>query len=126
MAERIKSLEQLRKIREGTLKKMSVREGKYRFKVTIPMGTSGIAAGAREVLKAFLDAIEKHDLTDVVVAQTGFVGSKTIQPVAIVEDVKGNKVTYGNLDPDKVGEIVARHIVKGETVREYVVIMPLE
>ncbi len=126
MAEKIKSLDQLRKIREETLKKMSVREGKHRFKVTIPMGTSGIAAGAREVLKAFLDSIEKHNLTDVIVTQTGFMGSKTIQPVAIVEDDKGNKVTYGNLSPDKVKEIVDRHIVKGETVREYVVIMPLE
>ncbi len=126
MAEKIKTLDQLRKIREETRKKMSIREGKYRFKVTIPMGTSGIVVGAREVMKAFLDAIEEHNLTDVIVTQTGFMGSRSIQPVAIVEDDKGNKITYGNLTPDKAKEIVERHIVKGEVVQGYVVLTPLE
>ena len=106
MAEKIKSLEQLRKIREETRKKMSLREGKYRFKITIPMGTSGITMGAREVMKAFLDAIEEHGLTDVVVTQTGFMGSRNIQPLAIIEDSEGYKVTYGNLTPEKAREIV--------------------
>jgi len=123
---RIRSLDQLRKIREETLKKMSIREGKYRFKITIPMGTSGIAAGAREVMKAFLEAIEVHDLSDVIVSQTGFVGSRNIQPLAIVEDSEGYKVAYGNLTPEKAKEIVEKHILKGEKVREYVVPTPLD
>ncbi len=126
MAEKIKSLEQLRKIREETRKKMSLREGKYRFKITIPMGTSGITMGAREVMKAFLDAIEEHGLTDVVVTQTGFMGSRNIQPLAIVEDKEGYKVTYGNLTPEKAKEIVERHIIKGEKIQEYVVPTPLD
>ena len=126
MAEKIKSLDQLRKIREETRKKMEVREGRYRFKITIPMGTSGITMGAREVMRAFLDAIEEHGLTDVAVTQTGFMGSRNIQPLAIVEDDKGNKVTYGNLTPEKAREIVEKHIVGGEKVQAYVVPTPLE
>ena len=126
MAEKIKSLDQLRKIREETRKKMDVREGRYRFKITIPMGTSGITMGAREVMRAFLDAIEEHGLTDVAVTQTGFMGSRNIQPLAIVEDDKGNKVTYGNLTPEKAREIVEKHIVGGEKVQAYVVPTPLE
>ncbi len=126
MADKIRTLDQLRKIREETRKKMSIREGKYRFKITIPMGTSGIVMGAREVMKAFLDAIEEHGLTDVVVTQTGFMGSRNIQPVAIVEDDQGNKVTYGNLTPEKAKEIVERHIIKGEKVQSYLVLTPLE
>ncbi len=126
MAEKIKTLDQLRKIREETRKKMSVREGQYRFKITIPMGTSGITMGAREVMKAFLDAIEEHGLTDVVVTQTGFMGSRNIQPLAIVEDKEGHKVTYGNLTPEKAREIVEKHIIKGEKVQEYVVPTPLD
>jgi len=126
MAERIRTLDQLRKIREETRKKMSVREGKYRFKITIPMGTSGITMGAREVMKAFLEAIEEHGITDVVVTQTGFMGSRNIQPLAIVEDEKGYKVTYGNLTPEKAKEIVESHMVKGEKIQEYVVPTPLD
>ncbi len=126
MAEKIRSLEQLRKIREETRKKMSIREGKFRYKITIPMGTSGIVAGAREVMKAFLDAIEEHGLTDVIVTQTGFMGSRSIQPVAIVEDAQGDRVVYGNLTPEKAKEIVEKHIIKGERVQGYVVLTPLE
>ena len=126
MAEKIRTLDQLRKIREATREKMSVREGKYRFKITIPMGTSGITMGAREVMKAFLDAIEEHGLSDVIVTQTGFMGSRNIQPVAMVEDEKGRRVTYGNLTPEKAREVVEKHIIGGDKVREYVVPTPLE
>ena len=126
MAEKIRTLDQLRKIREATREKMSVREGKYRFKITIPMGTSGITMGAREVMKAFLDAIEEHGLSDVIVTQTGFMGSRNIQPVAMVEDEKGRRVTYGNLTPEKAREVVEKHIVGGDKVLEYVVPTPLE
>lgn len=126
MAEKVKTLDQLRKIREQAKKKMDIREGEYEYRIVVPMGTSGIAAGAREVLKAFLDAIEKNDLHNVVVTQTGFMGSDPIQPVALVEDREGNKVMYCNLTVEKAMEIVERHIMKGETVREYVVSTPLE
>ncbi len=55
-------LEDLKKIREKTEKDMLLRAGKTRLRVVVGMGTSGIAAGARETLKAFLDEIEKRDL----------------------------------------------------------------
>ncbi|RLD94060.1 MAG: (2Fe-2S) ferredoxin domain-containing protein [Aquificota bacterium] len=124
---KIRTLEDLRKIREKAKKIVDLREmeGKE-FRVIIPMGTSGIAAGARDILKAFLDVIEEKDLHNVVVTQTGFMGTDPIQPVALVEDKEGNKVMYCNLTPEKVREIVEKHIMKGEVVREYVVAVPLE
>jgi len=126
MAEKVRTLDQLRKISEQAKKKMDIREGEYEYRIVVPMGTSGIAAGAREVLKAFLDAIEKNDLHNVVVTQTGFMGSDPIQPVALVEDREGNKVMYCNLTAEKAEEIIESHIMKGETVKEYVVSVPLE
>jgi NADP-reducing hydrogenase subunit HndB len=126
MAEKVRTLDQLRKIREQAKKKMDIREGEYEYKIVVPMGTSGIAAGAREVLKAFLDAIEEHDLHNVVVTQTGFMGSDPIQPVALVEDREGRKVMYCNLTAEKAKEIIESHVMKGETVKEYVVSTPLE
>ncbi len=126
MAEKIKTLDQLRKIREKARKEIELRDGEYDYKIVIPMGTPGIAAGAREVLKAFLDAIAEHDLHNVIVTQTGFIGSRAIQPVAVVYDKKGEKVMYCNLTPEKAREIVEKHIIKGEKVKEYVVSMPLE
>jgi len=126
MAEKVRTLDQLRKIREQARKKMDIREGEYEYRIIVPMGTSGIAAGAREVLKGFLGAIAEHDLHNVVVTQTGFMGSDPIQPVALVEDKKGNKVMYCNLTAEKAKEIIESHIIKGETVKEYVVSMPLE
>ncbi len=126
MADKVKTLDQLRKIREQARKKMDLREGEYEYKIVVPMGTPGITAGARDVLKAFLDAIAEYDLHNVVVTQTGFVGSRTIQPVALVEDREGRKVMYCNLTAEKAKEIIESHIMRGETVKEYVISTPLE
>ena len=51
------SIEDLKKIKERERGKMVLREGEYRAKITVHMGTCGIAAGARDVMTEFRDAI---------------------------------------------------------------------
>jgi NADP-reducing hydrogenase subunit HndB len=57
----------LEKIRDKVRKRSSLRQGKARAKVTLHMGTCGIAAGAREILSALMKEIEKSKLNDVIV-----------------------------------------------------------
>ena len=117
----MKSLEELRKIREKAQQDMKLRGSNYRIKIVVGMGTSGIAVGAREVMKSFLEEIEKRGITDIQITQTGEKGLSSMEPVAdIIEDGKP-KVTYGYLTTEKVKRIVAEHIVNRQVVTDYVV-----
>ena len=53
------TLDELRKKREEAQKEIYLREGKYKGKIIVHMGTCGIAAGAREIVSAFLEEIDK-------------------------------------------------------------------
>jgi NADP-reducing hydrogenase subunit HndB len=71
---KVKSLEDLKKVREEALQKRQVKTSSGQKEVIVGMGTVGIAAGARETLKAILDYIEQENLTDILVRQTGNIG----------------------------------------------------
>ena len=109
-------LEDLRKIREKAEKDMLLRAAKTRLKVVVGMGTSGIAAGARETLKTFLDEIEKRDLRDVVVTQAGERGLSSHEPIVTVIEEGKPSVVYGNVTADLARKIVAEHLVNGNPV----------
>ncbi len=114
-------LEDLRKIRERAAKELTLRTGKARVKVIVGMGTSGIAAGARDVLAAFLDEIGKRDLSEVIVTQSGERGLASAEPVVEVHEEGKPTVVYGNVTPEAARRIVAEHIVNGNPVAEYVI-----
>ena len=117
----MKTLAELRMIREKAQEGMKLRESNYRYKVVVGMGTSGIAMGAREVMKAVLDEIAQRGIKNILVTQTGEKGLSSMEPVVdVIEDGKPT-VTYGNMDIAKARKMVAEHIVNGKVVNEYVV-----
>ena len=70
---------------------MKLRNTGSRIKIVVGMGTSGIAMGAREVMKTFLDEIATRQIVDVVVSQTGEKGLSSMEPVVdVIEDGKEN------------------------------------
>ncbi|MEW5825635.1 MAG: (2Fe-2S) ferredoxin domain-containing protein [Candidatus Bipolaricaulota bacterium] len=115
-------LEDLRKIRERAAKEIALRQGDARVRLVVGMGTSGIAAGARDVLAALLDEIAKRDLSDVVVTQTGERGLASSEPVVEVH-VKDDPavVVYGDMTSEKARRVIADHVVQGNPVREFVI-----
>ncbi|MCB5224997.1 MAG: (2Fe-2S) ferredoxin domain-containing protein [Candidatus Cloacimonadaceae bacterium] len=117
----MKTLADLKKIREKAQEEMKLRGGSVRVKIVVGMGTSGIAMGAREVMKTFLEEIANRSLTDVLVTQTGEKGLASMEPVVDVIEEDKPKVTYGNMNPDKVRKVVVEHIVNGRIVSDYVV-----
>lgn len=114
-------LEDLRKIREKVQKEMELREGKARVNIVVGMGTSGIAAGAREVLKTFLEEISNRNLSDVIVTQTGEKGFASKEPIVVIKEVNKPEVVYGNVTPDIARKIIVEHVVNGNPVSEYVI-----
>jgi len=116
----MKTLEDLKKVREKALEQMKLREGKFSAKVVVAMGTCGIAAGARDVMRAILDELDKRGITDVSVTQTGCKGMCEQEPTVDVTK-GGSTVTYGYVDAEKARQIVAQHLVNGNVVGEWVV-----
>lgn len=114
-------LEDLRKIRERAAKDLNLRKGDARVHVVIGMGTSGIAAGARDVMAAFLDEIGKRDLADTIVTQTGERGLASSEPVVEIRIEGQPIVVYGEMTADKARRVVVEHIVNGNPVSEYVI-----
>jgi len=117
----MKTLEELRKIREKAQHDMKLRDGEHKFKIVVGMGTSGIAMGAREVMKTILDEIAQRGIKDVIVTQTGEKGLSSMEPVVDIIQSGKATVTYGNMDSAKAKKVVAEHIVNGRIVKDYVV-----
>ena len=79
----MKSLEELRALRERMQKQMNVRDANDdSIKILVGMATCGIAAGARPVMQAFLEEVQKRNLKNVVVQQTGCIGVCRLEPIA--------------------------------------------
>lgn len=110
------NLEELKKLKEKAQRQVALREGGKKYRVVVSMGTSGIAAGAREVMKTMLDEIEKRGLDDVEVRVTGEHGLEDVEPVIRIEEASGEQTTYAHLDPEKAKKIVAEHLEKGHKV----------
>lgn len=115
----VKSLDDLKKIREEALKKQQIKETSGKTEVIVGMGTVGIAAGARETLKAILDIIEKDNLSDIIVRQTGNIGLDSFEPIVQVILPGQDKVTYGKINPEMARKIMKEHVLGGEIVKEY-------
>lgn len=109
----------LEKIREKARRTANLRQGKARAKITVHMGTCGIAAGAREILTALMKEIEKKKIKDVIVTTSGCAGLCSREPMATVEITGKAPVKYVDLDAAKMKKILVNHVVKGTVVKEY-------
>lgn len=117
----MKSLAELAKIREEALKKVDVRTDRKGTRIVVGMATCGIAAGARPVLTALLEEVQKRNLSDVEVTQTGCIGVCKYEPIVEVYKEGEEKVTYVEMDEEKAKKLIADHIVNGNIVSEYTI-----
>ncbi|MDP2897785.1 MAG: (2Fe-2S) ferredoxin domain-containing protein [bacterium] len=113
-------IEDLDKIAERVRRATVLREGAGNAKITVHMGTCGIAAGARGIMSALLEEFEKQDIKDVILTSSGCAGLCSREPMATVE-LKGEApIKYVDLTPDKMRRILAEHVLGGKIVEEYV------
>jgi NADP-reducing hydrogenase subunit HndB len=117
----MKSLADLAKLREDALKKVNIRGERKGKRIVVGMATCGIAAGARPVLNALVEEVQKRNLSDVEVAQTGCIGVCRLEPIVEVYDENNNKVTYVEVTAEKAKKIIVDHIVNGKVVSEYTI-----
>ncbi|MCP4259328.1 MAG: (2Fe-2S) ferredoxin domain-containing protein [Planctomycetes bacterium] len=111
--------EDLEKIRERMARTMNLRDGDARAKVTVHMGTCGIAAGARKIMSSLLGLLEEKDVNDVVLTTSGCAGLCSREPMLTVE-LKGEApIKYVDLDEEKTRKIFSTHVISGKVVEEY-------
>jgi NADP-reducing hydrogenase subunit HndB len=117
----MKSLAELAKIREEALKKVDIRKERKGTRIVVGMATCGISAGARPVLTAMVEEVQKRNLASVEVTQTGCIGVCRLEPIVEVYKEGEDKVTYVEMDAEKAKRVIAEHIVNGQVVSEYTI-----
>ena len=118
----MKSLAELQAIKDRMKSKIVLREGSNDIRVVVGMATCGIAAGARPVLNAFVEAVNEAELNDkVTVSQTGCVGYCQLEPIVEIHEACKEKVTYIHMTAEKAREVVEKHLKGGKVVNEYTV-----
>lgn len=115
------SVEDLIKGRDEARSKIHLREEEFRGKITIHMGTCGIAAGARDIVSAFLKEKEKRKITDVMITTSGCAGLCSREPMATVELPDAAPVKYGDLTAEKAVKIFEEHVLGGKIVQEFAI-----
>ena len=117
----MKNLDELRKIRDEVRKSLSLRDGGGRARIVVGMGTCGIAAGARDTMKAFMEALAAEKIEDVALTATGCAGFCEREPCVDVEVKDQSIVQYAHVDGEAARRIVREHIVQGNPVSEFMV-----
>ena len=122
----VKTLEELKKIREDQIKKVKLRESgesdDQTIEILIGMATCGIAAGSREVLNEFVKQISDRQLDAIKVVQVGCMGFCHSEPTVQVNMPGHEPTIYGNVNKAFVTDIIEKHIENGEILDDHVLI----
>ena len=114
------TVDDLKKIKERVLMEDQFRSGQKRAKITVHMGTCGIASGARDIMDALLDELEQNSVNDVLVTTSGCIGICSREPLVTVEEQNQEPIIYENLTPGKIRQIFRQHILGGKIQSEFV------
>jgi len=114
------NIEDLKKIKEKVHSETALRDGFKRVKVTVHMGTCGIASGAKEVMDSLMSEIEASGKTDVIVTTSGCMGLCSREPLVTVEILGQEPIKYEYVNPNKMRQIFKRHILEGEIQTPFV------
>jgi len=114
------TIKDLQNIKEKKKRTSRIREGgDYKVKITVHMGTCGIAAGAREIMNAFIKEVENHESSDILLTNSGCAGLCSKEPMATIEVLGQAPVKYIDLNEKKVKEIFQKHVMGGNIVKKY-------
>lgn len=118
---KVKSLEELMKIKEKSLKDLQMRDTGKKGKITVAMGTCGIAAGAKDTLQAIVDGLSEKGITDISVVQSGCMGLCQVEPTVEVRLEGQQPVVYGHVTAEQARRIIHQHVVNGTVVSDLMV-----
>jgi NADP-reducing hydrogenase subunit HndB len=113
------TIDDLKKIKEKTTKETSLREGAANIKITVHMGTCGIAAGARDVMSALMEEMAATDRQDIRVVASGCMGMCSSEPNVTIEVQGSEPIVYQLMNPNKMRQVFKRHVLLGEVQTDF-------
>ena len=116
------TIEELKKIKEKTVGIVSQREGKATMTLRVHMGDCGVAAGARKVMTALLEARADADRPDIMIVAAGCVEKCQDEPMITIEERDKILAQYRNLNPEKARQIFQGHVLDGQIQQEHLLI----
>jgi NADP-reducing hydrogenase subunit HndB len=114
---KLKSIEDLKNIQEQAQRDLKLRT-ETGTRIIVGMGTCGIAAGARETMRAILEELDTRGI-DAHVTTVGCIGMCYKEPLVDVEQAGKPRITYTNVHPEMVPRLVKDHLVEGIVVQEW-------
>jgi NADP-reducing hydrogenase subunit HndB len=121
MVNKIASPADLKAVKAKAIADIELRNGKKDIRITVHMGTCGIAAGAREILAEVMDSVRSAKADNVTIQQAGCAGLCDQEPMMSITDKAGKTCHYGKLNRNKIRQIVDEHVRKGNAVTELLV-----
>jgi len=116
---KIKSLADLRKLKDEVQSKIKLREKgdnpENLIHIKVSMATCGIASGAKETMNYLIEELD-HQGIDAIVTQTGCMGYCYAEPTIEVSIPGKEPVIYGHVNKDKAFEIIEKHLKLNELV----------
>jgi NADP-reducing hydrogenase subunit HndB len=113
------TIEDLKKIKEETSKETSLRHGKASIKITVHMGTCGIAAGARDVMSVLMEEMAQADRQDIRVVASACMGMCSSEPNVTVERENEAPIVYQLMNSNKMRQVFKRHVLMGEVQSDF-------
>lgn len=113
------TIDDLKKIKEETAKSTSLRDGAANVKITVHMGTCGIAAGAREVMNALMEELAQADRQDIRVVASGCMGMCSSEPNVTVEMQDAEPIVYQKMEANRMRQVFKRHVLLGEVQSDF-------
>lgn len=119
--DKIKSLEELKKMRDKLRNDIDLREksndADKMVQIRVSMATCGIAAGAKEVMTHLISALNEQKI-NAVVTQTGCMGYCHAEPTIEVTLPGQAPIIYGHVNQERANEIIEKQIKHGEMVAD--------
>ena len=112
--------EDLEGIREKAGKSMALRLGAADTFITVHMGTCGIAAGAREVMKTLLEAVTVSGRGGIQVTASGCMGTCATEPNVSVTIAGSQPVVYQQMNAEKMKQVFQSHVLEGRVQAEFI------
>jgi len=113
------TIDDLKKIKEDTAKSTSIRDGDANIKITVHMGTCGIAAGAREVMNALMEEMAEADRQDIRIVTSGCMGMCSSEPNVTIESKEAEPIVYQKMDSNRMRQVFKRHVLLGEIQSDF-------
>ena len=120
---KVKTLDDLRKMRESLRTSLDLREKsnnpEQMVQIKVAMATCGIAAGAKEVMSYFIEALDRERV-DALVTQTGCMGYCYAEPTVEITVPGKEPLVFGRVNKTKVDEIITSYIKQGILIDDFI------